>query len=104
MNIGNLIFGHNSDTVSYLIYCHSLLQNATDIVIKLQDTKKFITKCKMRQVFFITKCDRYYKMRRLLQIATEQRFKALYQNYVRQVHLNSNERISGEPVFGSYST
>ena len=78
MSIGNLIFGHNSVTVSYLIYCHSLLQNATDIVIKLQDTKKFITKCKMCQVSFITKCDSYYKMRRLLQIATVQRFKALY--------------------------
>ena len=90
MSIGNLIFGHNSVTVSYLIYCRSLLQNTIDIVTKLQAAKKFITKCKMRQVFllqnatvianwddFITKCDSYYKMRRLLQIATVQRFKAL---------------------------
>ena len=59
MSIGNLSFSFTSVTVSYLIRYDSLLQNATDI----------ITKCVR---FFITKCDSYYKMRRLLQIATVQ--------------------------------
>ena len=56
MSIRNLSFGVNSVTVSYLIRYDSLLQNATDV----------ITKCDS----FIIKCDSYYKMRRLLQIAT----------------------------------
>ena len=51
MSTGNLILVFNSVTVSYLIHYDSLLQSATDI---------------------ITKCDSYYKMRRLLQIATVQ--------------------------------
>ena len=45
MNIGNLILGVNSVTVSHLIHYDSLLRNATDI----------ITKC---DSYFITKCDR----------------------------------------------
>ena len=56
MSIRNLIFGVNSVTVSYLIRYDSLLQNTIDV----------ITKCDN----FITKCDRYYKMQRLLKIAT----------------------------------
>ena len=48
MRVRNLIFGVNSVTVLYLIRYDSLLQNATDV---------------------IAKCDSYYKMRRLLQIA-----------------------------------
>ena len=96
MSIGNLILGDNSDTVSYLIHRDILQQNATDIITKcdsyfitkfeyvslLQNTSGFllqnatvllqnatvITNCDD----FITKYDSYYKMRRLLQIATVQ--------------------------------
>ena len=46
MNIGKLILGVNSVTVSYLIRYDSLLQNATDI----------ITKCDR---FVITNCDSF---------------------------------------------
>ena len=66
MSIGNLILGVNRVTVSYLIRYDSLLQNATDIITKWDS-------------YFITRCDSYYKlrrfyykMRRLLQIATAQ--------------------------------
>ena len=51
INIGNLILGVNSVTVSYLIHDDGLLQNAIEIYYK------------MRQVF-ITKCDSCYKLRR----------------------------------------
>ena len=64
MSIRNLIPGVNSAAVSYLIRYDSLLQNATDIVTKCDSN--FITKCDR----FITKCGSYYKIRRLLQIAT----------------------------------
>ena len=87
MSIRNLIFGVDSVSVSYLIRYDSLLQNATDAITKCDSY--FITKYdkvyyKMRQVFhykcdsftkcdnFIAKCDSYYKMRSLLQIATVQ--------------------------------
>ena len=42
INIGNLILVVNSDTVSYLIFYYSLLQNATDIITKCDSY--FITK------------------------------------------------------------
>ena len=42
-----------------------LLQNTAAILLKMR--RNFITKCFW---FFITKCDNYYKMRRLLQIVT----------------------------------
>ena len=45
MSITNLILGVNSVTVSYLIHCGRLLQNAIDI----------ITKC---DSYFVAKCDR----------------------------------------------
>ena len=53
MNIGKLILGVNSVTVSYLIRYSSLLQNATDIITKYDS-------------YFITKCNRS-----LLQNATD---------------------------------
>ena len=83
--MGNLIWDVDSVTVSNLIYNDSPLQNATDIVSKcdsilLQNELVFtlqnvtvllqnatvITNCGN----FITKCDSYYKMWRLVQIAT----------------------------------
>ena len=78
MNIGNLILGVNSATVSYLIRYDSLLQNLLDVITKcdrnlLQNASGFllqnatvIANCGD----FIAKCDRYYKMQRLLQITT----------------------------------
>ena len=54
MNIGNLILGVNSVTVSYLIH-DSLLQNATATLL-LNATEVYYKMC---QVF-------YYKMRQLL--------------------------------------
>ena len=78
MSIGNLILGVNSVTVSYLIHYDSLLQNSTEVYWKMRQDFYY----KMRQFFlqnatiitnynnFITKCDSYYKVRRLLQIAT----------------------------------
>ena len=70
----NLILGVNSVTVSYLTHYDSLLQNATDIL--LQNATAILLQngtgvyYKMPQVFiitncdsFITKCDRYYKLR-----------------------------------------
>ena len=77
MSIRNLIFGVNSVTVSYLIRYHSLwrfLQNTTNVILKCDSY--FITKCGrslLQNATVITKCDIYYKMRRLLQIATVQR-------------------------------
>ena len=74
MNIRNLIFGTNSVMVSYLIRYDSLLHNATDVITKRDSyfitkcVRFFITKCDS----FITKCNSYYKMWRLLQIATVQ--------------------------------
>ena len=87
IDIGDLILGVNSVTVSYLIHYDSLLQNTT--VITKCDSY-FITKCTRNLLQnasefllqnatvitncdnFITKCDSYYKMRCLLQIATVQ--------------------------------
>ena len=63
LSIGNLILGIYSVTVSYLICYDSLLQNVTDIITKCDSY--FITKCDS----FITTCDSYYKMLRLLEIA-----------------------------------
>ena len=92
ISIGKMILGVTSVAVSYLILYDSLLQNATDIIAKcdsyfiakcdrslLQNGTGFllqnatvllqnatvITKC----YDFITKYDRYYKIRRLLRIA-----------------------------------
>ena len=45
MSIRNLILGVNSVTVSHLIHYDSLLQNATNFIIKCDS-------------YFITKCDR----------------------------------------------
>ena len=86
MSIGNLIWGVNSVTVSYLIHYDSLLQNATDIITKCDSY--FITKCDRSLLQnasgfllqnatvllqnttvitkcddFVTKCDVYYKLR-----------------------------------------
>ena len=85
MSTGNLIWRVNSVTISYLIHHNSLLQNAT-LLLQMRQLfyykmrQKFITKC-VRFLLqnttviricddFITKCDCYYKMGRLLQIAT----------------------------------
>ena len=93
MSIKNLILDFNSVKVSYLIHYDSLLQNATDIMTKCDNY--FITKCDRSLLpntsglllqnatvllqnttvmtnyhDFITKCNSYYKMQRLLQIAT----------------------------------
>ena len=80
MSIENLILGANTIMVSYLIHYDSLLQNATDIIRKcdscfiIKCDKKFITKSVgffiIKRKSFFTKCHSYYKMRRLLQIAT----------------------------------
>ena len=88
MSIGNLILGVNNVTVSYLIHYDSLLQYATDIITKCDSY--FITKCHRNLLQnasgfvlqnatvitncddFIIKCNSYYKMRRLLLIATVQ--------------------------------
>ena len=86
MRVSNLILGVTSVTVSYLIHHGSLLQNATDGITKCGSY--FITKCDrsllqnasgfLLQIStiitncnnFITKSNRYYKTRRLLEIAT----------------------------------
>ena len=94
-SIGNLILAVKSVTISYLIHYENLLQNATDIITN--SGSYFITKFD-RSLFknasafllqnarvllqnapdiincddFITNCESYYKMRRLLQIATVQ--------------------------------
>ena len=78
MNIGDLILGVNSVTISYLINYDSLLQNATDITTKCDSY--FITKCDrsllqhasgfllqnttvfLQNATVITKCDAYYKL------------------------------------------
>ena len=62
MSIGNVILGVSSVTILLLIRYDNLLQNAT---VLLQNAT-VITNCDN----FIPKCDSYYKMRRLLQIAT----------------------------------
>ena len=94
MSIWNLILGVHSVTVSNLIHCNSLLQNVIYIITKCDSYS--ITKCgrsllqnasssllqnvtvllQNKTVIsnsddFITKCDSYYKMWRLLKIATE---------------------------------
>ena len=69
MSIRNLIFGVNSVTVQHLIRYDSLLQNATAILLQ---NATVITKWDN----FITKCDSYYKMQRLLQIATIQNIRS----------------------------
>ena len=66
MSMGNLIWGANSVTVSYLIHYDTLLQNATAIL--LQNAKEVYYK--KRQVFYYKMRQFYYKMRQLLQIAT----------------------------------
>ena len=91
MNIGNLIWSVNSITILRLVHYESLLQNMTDIIINC-DTY-LITKCDRSSLQnasgfllqnatvllqnatdittcddLITKCDSYYKMRRLLKI------------------------------------
>ena len=80
IRIGNLIVGFNSVKVSCLIHYDTLLQNATDIITKCGSY--FITECNKSLLQnesvttncddLIIKCDNYYKMRRLLQIATVQ--------------------------------
>ena len=63
MSITNLILAVNSVTVSYLIHCDSLLQNATDIITKCDSY--FITKCDRSLLQYgtvITKCDVYFKL------------------------------------------
>ena len=95
MSIRNLIFGVNSVTVLDLIYYDSILQNAIDVITKcdsyftakrdtslLQNAPGFLlqnTTVLLQNAMVITKCDdfitkhdSYYKMRRLLQIATVQ--------------------------------
>ena len=78
-----------------MIRYDSLLQNAIDVVTKWDSY--FITKCDRsllqnasgfllqnatvitKSDDFITKCDSYYKMRRLLQIATAQWLKKVFE-------------------------
>ena len=61
-----------------MIHNDSLLQNATDIITMCDD--------------FITKCDVYYKMRRLLQIATVQKAKKTQTSMkLRKVHQQMTE-------------
>ena len=55
MSITNLILGVNSVTVSYLIHCDSLLQNATDIITKCDRSL-------LQNGTVITKCDVYFKL------------------------------------------
>ena len=75
----------------HMIHFDTLLQNATDIITKCDSY--FITKCDrnllqnassfllqnttilLQNATFIIKCDVYYKMQHLLQIATVQSFK-----------------------------
>ena len=63
----------------------SLLQSATSVIAKCDSFNYYkvrwsvITKC---DSFFITKCDRYCKVRRLLQIATEHTRAAVYATYI----------------------
>ena len=84
MNIENLIWSVNSITILRLVHYESLLQNMTDIIINCDDRSSLqnasgfllqnatvllqnatdITTCDD----LITKCDSYYKMRRLLKI------------------------------------
>ena len=86
MSVGNLFSGVNTVAVSYLRHFDSFLQNATDIILKCN--RCFITKCDRSLLQnvpgfllqdstvirncedFVTKCYKYYKMQRLLQIAT----------------------------------
>ena len=96
MSIRSLIFDVNSVMVSDLIRYHKLLQNVKDVITKydnyfitkrdrslLQNVSGFLLQnvtvlLQSATVItkyddFITKCDCYYKMRRLLQIATVRR-------------------------------
>ena len=93
MSIRNLILVVNTVMVSYLICYNSLLQNAIDNITKCDSS--FITKCDRSLLEnasgfllqnatvitncdnFIIKCDSYYKMGRLLQIATVQSYNLL---------------------------
>ena len=93
MSIRNLILVVNTVMVSYLICYNSLLQNAIDIITKCDSS--FITKCDRSLLEnasgfllqnatvitncdnFIIKCDSYYKMGHLLQIATVQSYNLL---------------------------
>ena len=87
MSTGNLIWGVNNVTVSYLIHHDRLLQNATDVITKYDNN--FITECcrnllqipsgfflqnatvLLQNVAVIYKLRRFYhKMRQLLQNAT----------------------------------
>ena len=81
MSIESLILVVNSVTVSYLICYNSILQNVTAILLQngtevyesvfLLQNETVITNCDN----FITKCDSYYQMRRLLRIAIAQMYK-----------------------------
>ena len=69
ISLANLILGVNDVMVSYLIYCDSLLQNTTDIIIIYGSY--FITKCDkllLQNVTVITKYDDYYKLRQYADI------------------------------------
>ena len=76
MSTGNLIWGVNSVTISYLIRYDNLLQNAADIITKwgtiLLDIITNATEIyyKMGQVLYYKMRQFYYKMQQLLQIVT----------------------------------
>ena len=69
MSIGNLIFGVNSVTASYLIRYDSLLQNATDIIDWLIDWLTANLLQNVAEVYYIMRQVFYYKMQQLLQDA-----------------------------------
>ena len=73
ISIGNLILGFNSVKVSCLIHYDTLITKCCSYFItkcnkSLLQNASVITNCDD----LIIKCDNYYKMRRLLQIATVQ--------------------------------
>ena len=73
ISIGNLIYGVNSVTASYLICYLKFIKKCDRYYYKIRQLiyykirQKFLTK---RVRFFITNCNSYYKMQRLLQTAT----------------------------------
>ena len=65
-------FGCQQCSVSYFIHYDSLLQNATAALLQNATVSLKNAIVTMNCCDFIAKCGNYYKMRRLLQIATVQ--------------------------------
>ena len=96
MIIRNLVLGFNSVTFLYLIYCDSLLQNATDNYYKMRQLfyyKMWQEFTKKWDRFFITKCDSYYKTRRLLQTAAAHTFALLSMKVRKTLLLLKEEKM-----------